>query len=168
MALNSTCAFRVARHGIVAGLALSLALAGCASSSTPNLSTTDTVFVQAVQTWDLDRDGDVTCQEWKTYAQQLFQQADGNGDNVLTRDEFTKLAAVDRLFVTADLAYFDANGDGSITLSELVEKPNPAFKYLDKNHDCRLTQDEMPTIWGNNSTLPRDLQQKQGRSGRGR
>ena len=155
------------RERFGATVALCVMLAGCATgqSASPNLSATDTVFLQAASTWDLDKDGVVTCEEWKTYARDLLRSADGNGDSALTRDEFAKMAKVDRLFATADFTYFDANGDGSVTLAELVEKPNPAFGYLDKNHDCRLTADEMPSAWSGPSGRSTGAQQGSGQRG---
>lgn len=37
---------------------------------------------------------------------------------------------------------FDADGDGRITLAEVIDKPNPAFALLDTNHDCVITPEE--------------------------
>ena len=131
-------------------LLASVLLAGCetGSSAMPNLSATDKAFVLAAATWDVDKNGVVTCDEWKAYATDLFRGAHGGTDGALNRDEFSKMVKVDRLFETADFAYFDTNKDGAVTLAELTDKPNPAFGFLDKNHDCSLTNDEMPTIWG--------------------
>jgi len=121
-------------------------LAGCAADSKsplPNASKLDLEFVQAAVTWDLNRDGDITCQEWKAYVADLFHEADANHDGVLTREEFAVMSRRDRLFETAGFAYFDANGDGRLTLAEIADKPNPAFVLLDTDHDCRLTPDEL-------------------------
>lgn len=96
----------------------------------------------AVVTWDLNHDGDVTCEEWKGYATTLFREADANRDSLLTREEFAVLARTDRLFETVGFDYFDANADGRLTLAEFVDKPNPAFTILDKNGDCRIGPDE--------------------------
>ena len=144
-------------------------LAGCATLSEASLSSTDTTFIQAAETWDLDHDGVVTCDEWKTYLRQLFDKADADHNGVVTRAEFASFSSDDKLFVTADLAFFDSDGNGTIALAELLEKPNPAFKHLDKDKDCRITHDEMPTIWGSVSG-PKggDQSAKQGRGGRGR
>jgi len=108
-----------------------------------NLSPQEKAFVAAAPTWDLNKDGLVTCTEWKQYAGDLFRQADANGDGALTREEFQGMIAQDRLFEVADLTYFDADGDGRVTISELVDKPNPAFVLLDKDSDCTLTADEI-------------------------
>ena len=88
-------------------------------------------FIAAVVTWDLNHDGDVTCDEWKRYVADLFREADANHDGVLTREEFAVMARRDRLFETAGFAYFDASGDGRLTLAEIADKPNPAFTILD-------------------------------------
>lgn len=121
-----------------------LALTGCAANKSPlaSASPTEREFVAAAETWDLDHDGNVTCDEWKQYAGNLFRGADSNRDGFLTREEFTAMSRVDRLFETVGFAYFDADGDGRISLSELADKPNPAFALLDKNNDCVLSPDE--------------------------
>ena len=108
-----------------------------------NLSPAEKAFIEAAPTWDLDKDGVVTCEEWKQYAADLFREADADHDGQLTREEFQAVAQQDRLFVTADFSYFDADADGRVSLAELADKPNPAFVLLDKDNDCRLTSDEM-------------------------
>lgn len=124
-------------------LAAVLALAGCASSSPfAGASDTELVFITAAQTWDLDKDNTVTCNEWKQYTTEFFQGADANRDGALTPEEFRTIAAQDKLFETADLKYFDRNGDGKLQLAEFTDTPNPAFRRLDKNNDCRLASDE--------------------------
>jgi len=117
---------------------------GCATNKSPlaTASRVDREFAAAAVTWDLNRDGDVTCDEWKQYASDLFRAADLNQDGILTREEFAGLTRQDRLFEVAGFSYFDADGDGQITLSELVDKPNPAFALLDTNHDCIISPEE--------------------------
>ena len=121
-----------------------LALGGCAGSKNPlaTASSTERAFVAAAETWDLNHDGSVTCDEWKQYAGTLFRGADANGDGFLARDEFAAMSRVDRLFETVGFAYFDADHDGRISLSELTEKLNPAFALLDANSDCVLSPEE--------------------------
>ncbi len=126
---------------VLAGLVV---LAGCSSNAGPlaSASATDLKFVAAVATWDMSRDGNVTCSEWKQYATGLFKDADRDRDGILARQEFEAMSRQDRLFATIGLAYFDANGDGRITLPELADKPNPAFALLDKNGDCTISFNE--------------------------
>ena len=105
-------------------------------------SSMDRTFISAAQTWDFDKDGSVTCDEWKNYVATLVRESDGNGDGALDAEEFKKLAKTDQLFSVADLAYYDANGDGRVTIEEMAAKPNAAFKLLDKNGDCRIDRNE--------------------------
>ena len=122
-------------------------LAGCASGGPSPLTEATPVereFAAAAITWDLDKNGEVTCEEWKHYVTGLFREADVNRDSNLTRTEFAALARRDRLFETVGFNYFDANADGRLTLAEMTEKPNPAFALLDKNGDCVIGTDEQP------------------------
>jgi Ca2+-binding EF-hand superfamily protein len=134
--------------GVAAGWLAVVALAvqtGCATNKSPlaNASLVDREFAVAAITWDLDQDGQVTCEEWKQYATQLFREADRNRDGFLSREEYAAMSRTDRLFDSAGFAYFDANGDGRISLAEITDKPNPAFTLLDRDHDCVLGPDEL-------------------------
>jgi EF hand domain-containing protein len=126
---------------VLAGLAL---LGGCGGSPSPldSASAADRAFVVAETTWDLNRDGNVTCSEWKQYAAGLFKDADRDRDGSLSRQEYEAMSRQDRLFATIAFAYFDADGNARITLPELADKPNPAFALLDKNDDCVISSNE--------------------------
>jgi Ca2+-binding EF-hand superfamily protein len=102
----------------------------------------DSALIQAVPTWDGNKDGTVTCEEWKSYADALFNQFDGGKDGFLIAGEYRALAQADRLFEVVPLDYFDGDGDGRVSRSEFVNKPNRAFAVLDKNKDCALGRDE--------------------------
>ena len=141
---------------LLALLALS-AQAGCSTGGNSPFASAPPIereFMAAAVTWDLNKDGDVTCDEWKQYVTGLFRAADANRDGVLTSEEFAVLSRSDRLFETAGLAYFDANADGRLTLSEMTEKRNPAFAALDKNGDCVLTRDERVQTSGPRDEAP--------------
>jgi hypothetical protein len=125
--------------------ACALMAAGCSSGpgSIPGaVHSADSALIQAIPTWDGNRDGTVTCEEWKSYADGLFKQFDGGKDGFLTTGEYRALAQADRLFEVVPLGYFDGDGDGRVSRSEFVDKPNRAFAMLDKNSDCALERDE--------------------------
>jgi hypothetical protein len=119
--------------------ALLLVLAGCSGSSLPDV---DRVFLSAAGGWDRNRDGVVTCDEWKAYAGELFDSADANRDGTLDRTEFQKIIGTDRMFETADFSYYDGNSDGKVERTEFVDKPNRAFALLDKSNECKLSANQ--------------------------
>lgn len=125
------------------GLAALLA-AGCSSSSNPFNSANDfdRTFIGAAQTWDLDKNSIVSCDEWKQYATNALHEADGNGDGALSAEEFEVMAKSDRLFSIADVNYYDSNSDGRVSAEELTTKQNRAFSLLDKNGDCQIDRNE--------------------------
>ncbi|MBA2126461.1 histidine kinase [Hyphomicrobium methylovorum] len=135
--------------GPVSALCAGLALAACSTASAPtigsinpfggnSLSEVDRAFLQAAGSWDTNRDNVVTCNEWKSYQEDLFNGADANHDDSLDANEWPNLVKVDRLFETANLAYYDQNKDGKVSRAEFVEKPNPAFTLIDKSGACKL------------------------------
>jgi len=132
-----------------AGAVLSMAVlaSACGGGGVSNLfsnaSSNDLLFVSAAQTWDVDKDNAVTCQEWQTYTGQLFQTADTNTDGSLTKEEFKGVIKQDRLFQSTGMSYFDTNNDGKLSAQEFASTPNPAFKILDRDKDCRIASNEM-------------------------
>jgi len=119
---------------------LLLLFAACSGSSLPDV---DRVFLSAAGGWDRNRDGVVTCDEWKAYAGELFDSADTNHDGFVERTEYGSIVSTDRMFQTVDLSYYDANGDGKIDRHEFVDKPNRAFALLDKNNECKLNSSQV-------------------------
>ncbi|MGO9484821.1 MAG: hypothetical protein ACLPX9_09605 [Rhodomicrobium sp.] len=132
--MRQTCSLRNA--GPFAALILALAAAGCGSSAPGLKEGIDGAFIRAAATWDLNHDGNVTCDEWRQYATSVFKDADVKHDGKLTREEFDRLAKIDRLFLTANFDYYDADHKGYVTQADLVDRPNPAFLELDKDHTC--------------------------------
>lgn len=120
----------------VAAVILTVAASGCGSSAPGLKEGIDGAFIRAAATWDLNHDGNVTCDEWKQYAASIFKEVDLNHDGKLSPEEFDRLAKIDRLFLTANFAYYDADHKGYVTQSDFVDKPNPAFLELDKENTC--------------------------------
>lgn len=96
----------------------------------------------ATTTWDLNRDGIFTCDEWKQYASLIFRRADRNHDGFVSAEEFATIRQADPSLASADLAYFDGNNDGRLSHAEFVDKPSPFFARYDANGDCRVTPAE--------------------------
>jgi Ca2+-binding EF-hand superfamily protein len=119
--------------------------ASCSSSSGPDISAVDKSFLGGIGSYDLDHDGTVTCDEWRTAAGNLFTRANKSGSGYLSEDGFQNLVSIDRTFLVATFKYYDVNGDGKIDRKEFVERPNPAFTYADKDKDCRLNDLEQAT-----------------------
>lgn len=148
--LNPASVMRI--HVLILGLAgLSLAACGGGSSGgglslTGSVDSTTKDFIKAVGTWDADRDGIVTCDEWKAYATRQFSAADGNADLSLDAREYSALSGRDALFHTVKSDFFDANRNGQVSRDEFVNKPNPAFTRLDANKDCGLTLAERAVV----------------------
>lgn len=137
---------------------VALLIAGCSSSSNPlssigstvgsitgsnKVGDTDRVFLMAAGSWDKNRDSTVTCDEWKSYATELFNSADASRDDSVDATEWPAMVKTDRMFSTADLRYFDANGDGKVTRDEMLNKPNPAFKLMDTGNTCTLNSTQI-------------------------
>ncbi|NOT70846.1 MAG: histidine kinase [Hyphomicrobium sp.] len=129
-------------------LAALLSLGACSSSpmsaigsitGSKSVSDTDRVFLMAAGSWDRNRDNNVTCDEWKAYATELFNGADANRDDAVDDSEWGRIVSVDRMFDTANRKYFDASGDGKVTRAEFVDRPNPAFKLMDTANTCSLS-----------------------------
>ncbi|WP_426434265.1 EF-hand domain-containing protein [Bradyrhizobium genosp. P] len=95
------------------------------------------------ESWDANRDGVYTCDEWKGYLGRVFDRADRNRDGNLTPAEFDVVRRVGSALADADFGYFDENQDGKITRSEFVEKRSEFILQYDKNGDCRVTPDEL-------------------------
>lgn len=119
-------------------------LGGCGTTKLgSSVSQVDSVFLAAAGSWDRNKDGIVTCDEWKAYAAELLQGADKNRDGFLDRAEFETLLRTDKMFETADFSYFDANRDSRVDRAEFVDRPNPAFLIADRSKECKLNADQL-------------------------
>jgi Ca2+-binding EF-hand superfamily protein len=142
---------RVPNIRLIICLAAASLAAGCATSgsnstnSAPRLSSIDKTFMSGIGSYDQNRDGIVTCDEWRGAAAGMFTKANKSGTGFLTEAEFQTLATTDRTFLVANLKYYDGNGDGKVEKTEFVERPNPAFTHGDKDKDCRLSEPELVT-----------------------
>ena len=106
---------------------------------------------------DKDADGVVTWAEFETMARGHFDQADGNHDGKVTREEadaareMMKAAMAGRMkgrmegAVVERLRNADKDGDGAISAEEAKALPMLAehFEMVDTNHDGKVTREEL-------------------------
>ncbi len=172
----------------VCAITTATTVAACSTASMPtigsinpfggsSISEIDRAYLQAAGSWDLNHDSVVTCNEWKSYAEDLFNQADTNHDDALDASEWQNLTNVDKMFVTVDMKYFDTSGDGKVTRQEFVDKPNPAFVLMDKAGTCKLDANQIASarskteydVSGNKAgnSDPRDKGGQQGQAASG-
>lgn len=130
---------------ISATLLASVTIAGCGGASSPfsKASSKELIYISAAQTWDLNQDNTVKCEEWTQYTTELFQVADQDRDGTVTAEEYKKIVSQDRLFEMITMEHFDGNGDGRLTLQEFTGARNPAFDILDRDKDCQIASGEM-------------------------
>jgi hypothetical protein len=126
----------------LSGCALFFVLCGAIGPVSAQESGADPAVASA-PLWDLDHDGIYTCEEWKLYANRIFNLADRNHNGYVDALEFKTIQQAAPIFKEADVAYFDENRDGRISRGEFVDSPNPLFARYDKNGDCRVTQEEL-------------------------
>jgi EF hand domain-containing protein len=131
------------RGGISACATAALLVAALPDCGGPSIPDTDRVFLSAAGNWDRNHDGIVTCDEWKAYAGELFDAADADHDGFVDRTEYVTIINTDRMFQTVEFSYYDANGDGKLSRTEFVDKPNRAFVLLDKGNTCRLDSNQV-------------------------
>ena len=128
---------------LLTGLLLTVSSAAFAQTAARTDARTDAMLNNGPPIWDANHDGVYTCQEWKSFMDQLFKSGDRNHDGSLNRAEFDAVKKGDPSLADADFGYFDENQDGKISRSEFVDKPSVFIMRFDKNGDCRVTQDEI-------------------------
>ncbi len=124
-------------------------------------------LTDTLMAFDANHNGKLEKSEVPERMQGMFERGDANHDDVLTRDEISKLAEVNRQQGGGgrgerrgfgegrgpgafDLAFnaLDADHDGEISSSEIANAPT-ALKTLDRNGDGQITNDEvMPQFGG--------------------
>lgn len=120
-------------------LAALLAAAGPLGAAEPSTTRPPTVFAML----DADGDGRLTAQELRAAREQQVARFDGDGDGRLSAAEYQAWwldAAQQRL--GRQFRADDGDGDGAITVEELVERSEALLRRRDRDRDGSLTAEE--------------------------
>lgn len=103
---------------------------------------------------DLDKNGELSAAEIDAATASILT-LDKNGDGILTQDEF--LPRSPGMSASADeqvalLMSFDKNNDGVLTTDELPARMQGMFTRGDRDHDGKLTADEIRRMAGHRIT----------------
>ena len=123
-------------HFLLAALLLAADPLGAAE---PVATRPPTVFAML----DADGDGRLTAQELRAAREQQVARFDGNGDGRLSAAEYQAWwldAAQQRL--ARQFRADDGDGDGAITVEELVERSEALLRRRDRDRDGSLTAEE--------------------------
>lgn len=105
--------------------------------------------LQQFEQADSNGDGLITRGEFVAARNARFDKMDRNGDGVVDKSDFKRLArfrpeAVDRL--EAVIRQADGNNDGRLTRAELAAAPTPLHDRADRNGDGRVDQAELAAL----------------------
>ncbi|MCR5858937.1 EF-hand domain-containing protein [Mesorhizobium sp. J428] len=94
---------------------------------------------------DADKSGDISFEEFVTVVKDRLEKADSDGDGKLTVEEIsTTFQGPQAKDQAATLVkHFDADKDGTVTLTEVEERRKQRFAKLDTNSDGKLVREEM-------------------------
>jgi len=100
-----------------------------------------------LEKFDVNKDGKVSKEEFKSYMGKRFQRMDVDKDDVITIDELGQYErGQQKKRKKSKLARLDSDGDGSISKEEFIapriKQIEKKFLKLDKNKDGKLTTDE--------------------------
>jgi len=100
-----------------------------------------------LEKFDVNKDGKVSKEEFKSYMGKRFQRMDVDKDDVITIDELGQYErGQQNKSKKSKLARLDSDGNGSISKEEFIapriKQIEKKFLKLDKNKDGKLTTDE--------------------------
>lgn len=125
-------------------LALIPLLASCASDrELARKERIEDAKVRIMTEWDLNLDGTVTCDDMELKKIDKFTKSDLDENSILDASEFRDAPWGSKAFSVEMLYSFDENRDGQVTQQEFSDKPDAFFTALDKNDDCKVSEDEI-------------------------
>lgn len=97
---------------------------------------------------DANGDGNIEWQEMQNMRASIFERLDRNGDGVADSADSPRAGPLKSRFQEAfdNVKAADANGDGRITESEMLNAPSPLFENGDTNGDKVLTAEELAAL----------------------
>lgn len=97
---------------------------------------------------DANGDGSIAWQEMVDMRAGIFDRLDRNGDSVINSDDSPRFGPGKSRFEEAlnQVKAADANSDGRITKSEMLDAPSPLFEKGDTNNDKVLSADELAAV----------------------
>lgn len=101
-------------------------------------------MLKRVQDADANGDGVVTRAEFAAYRRTQFAKMDRDGDGFVTAKDIAKI----KMFMPRELepdtmiARFDTDGDGRISPDELANGPAPVFDLADTDKDAAISPAE--------------------------
>lgn len=129
--------FKTSLYAVVAG-AVIFAAAGAASAQS----------IERLAEADANGDGNITWQEMLDTRSAMFARLDRNGDGFADSKDSPRMGPMKARFeeALAGLQGADANGDGRVSRSEMLDAPAPLFEQGDTNGDKLLSAEELSAL----------------------
>ena len=124
---------------ILAAAGLPFIIFGVQPAAAQSAADVEKLLAQA----DANRDGQVTWSEVVELRTKAFSRLDRNGDGYADKADRPSMFGSKFDEAMGKVARFDANGDGRISQTEMIEADAPAFTKADTNGDKIVTTDEI-------------------------
>ena len=97
---------------------------------------------------DANGDGNIAWQEMLDMRTGIFERLDRNGDGFADNNDSPRMGPGKQRFEEAfsKIENLDANGDGRVSQSEMMNAPSPLFEEGDTNGDKILSAEELAVL----------------------